>query len=42
MSYLNWNRTGGSPIAGVVPFTYRDNVTYLRKLEDLYLKITET
>ena len=42
MSYLNWHRTGGSPIAGVVPFTYRDNVTYLRKLEDLYLKITET
>lgn len=40
-AYLNWNLGTPSQITAVTPFTYRDGVTYLNKLEDLGDKVNE-
>ena len=36
MAYLHWGVSPRTPVTGVTPFTYRDNATYLSKLEDLW------
>ena len=36
MAYLHWGISPRTPVTGVTPFTYRDNATYLSKLEDLW------
>lgn len=41
VNYLSWANTATSAITAVSPFTYRDGVTYLEKLEGLGAKVNE-